>query len=328
MNTDYLKPSEIVNLLPAIDSIHKVHNFLSRQNIDVVKDNNRVRIPPSSMRKILHEKGFEFRPTIYSFHIVKGGVGKTTFASTFAYRASQYGARVLAIDLDQQGNLTSSLGVNGRGKPVMIDIIKGQVDITEAIVPINDNLFVLPSNMNNSRLDNELSSSNKNISTLFNDLIEPIRDDIDYVVFDCPPTLNKITTAASLCSDLVVMPINADVFSMDALDQTEKELADLGKSYKKNIEYKLVWNKYDNREKLCIQYLRDLAQSEKYSKRVSLSLVRTDTNIKNALYNDLPIFSLETKSSSKEDFDNLTRELMGITEWILSIKNDSRSAQH
>lgn len=316
MNTDFLKPSEIINLIPDVDSLHKVHNFLTRQNVSVVKENNRVRIPPISIRKILEEKGFIFKNTTFSFHIVKGGVGKTTFASTFAYRASQYGARVLAIDLDQQGNLTSSLGVNGRGKPAMIDIIKGNVDLTESIIPINDNLFVLPSNMNNSRLDNEINSSNKNIGSLFSDLLDPIKDDVDYIVFDCPPTLNKITTAASLCSDLVIMPLNADVFSMDALEQTTSELEMLTKSYKKKIDYKLVWNKFDQREKLCVQFLRDLAINTKFSPHVTMSLVRTDSNIKNALYNELPIFGLESKSSAKEDFDSLTRELMGITEWI------------
>lgn len=325
MQTELLKPSEIVNLIPSIDSIQKVHNYLTRNNIETIKDNSRTRIPQSSVRKILEDKGFSFKPKNFCFHIVKGGVGKTTFASTFAYRASQYGARVLAIDLDQQGNLSTSLGVNSRGIPVMIDIIKGKVGVTEAIVPINENLFIIPSNMSNSKLDQEIDPSRFNISSLFTDMLEPIRNDIDYVVFDCPPSLNKITTSATLASDLVVMPLNADVYSMDALDQTVGEIDSISKSYKKNINYTFVWNKFDQREKLCLQYLRDLQVDPRHSANVSLSLVRVDTNIKNALHNETPLFSLDMKSTSKEDFDNLTKELMGIKDWQFNITETNKT---
>ena len=110
--------------------------------------------------------GFKYPNAIISFQIVKGGVGKTSLSFCLAVRASHYGARVLAIDLDQQGNLTRSFNVEASDKPVWLNLFRDKVPVENAIVELSDNLHLIPSNLNNSRLDTELTQSSTNLKDL------------------------------------------------------------------------------------------------------------------------------------------------------------------
>ena len=132
----FLTPAELAEVLGGI-TIHGVYKALKAHNIQSSSTSTRrKKIPPLGVRKFLTERGFKYPNINVSFQIVKGGVGKTSLSYALALRASHYGARVLVIDLDQQGNLSRSFNVELKNKPVWLNVIRDKkhefgIDITE-----------------------------------------------------------------------------------------------------------------------------------------------------------------------------------------------------
>jgi chromosome partitioning protein len=316
--------SEQVNYLSAIDlanclgglSVQAVYKAIKSYDIKTTtKTNKRIVIPSNGVRKLLVERGFKYPKLNISFQIVKGGVGKTSLSFCLALRASHYGARVLVIDLDQQGNLTRSLNIEARNRPVWMNIIRDEATVKDAIVSVSENLDVIPSNLNNSRLDVELIQSSRNLKDIIHDLIAPVRNNYDLVVMDCPPAINKINAAVTCSSDMIIIPINPDPYAMDGLDFTLSELKKLKKEFKLNFEYLIVWNKYDGRERLGAYYMHELAKREDLVEKIMPVVCRTDTAIKNAIFSETSIFGLSKKSPMREDIDQFTKEVLGINQW-------------
>lgn len=320
MSTDVhnLSAIDLADCLGGI-SVQAVYKALKAYEIQTeTKKNKRIFIPSNGVRKLLEERGFKYPKLNLSFQIVKGGVGKTSLSFCLALRASHYGARVLVIDLDQQGNLTRSLNVEARGLPVWMNIIRDESDIETAIVKISDSLHLIPSNLNNSRLDVELTQSSRNLKDIIHDIISPIRNKYDLVIMDCPPAINKINAAVTCSSDIIIIPINPDPYAMDGLDFTLSELQKLKKEFKLHFEHLIVWNKYDGRERLGAYYMHELAKREDLVDKIMPVVCRTDTSIKNAIFSETSIFGLSKKSPIKEDIDQFTKEVLGINQWNIN----------
>src|ERR1700690_3413651 len=133
-----LTPPELMDLLGGI-TIQGVYKALRTHQIATELASTRRRIVhPTGIRKLLTERGFVFPRQNISFQIVKGGTGKTSLSFALALRASHYGARVLAIDFDQQGNMTRSFNVDARDKPVWMNIFRVRVRAKDAIVTVSD----------------------------------------------------------------------------------------------------------------------------------------------------------------------------------------------
>ena len=309
-----LTPADLANLLGNI-TVHGIYKQIKNEQIPFVTNNSkRKQITPSGMRQFLLNKGFVYPKQNISFQIVKGGVGKTSLSYALAIRAIHYGARVLIIDLDQQGNLTRTLVLDTNQLKVLLDVIRGNCSIEEAIVQVNENLDILPSNLNNSRLDLELSQSNPNLRDMIKDYLEPIRDKYDLVIMDCPPAINKINLAASCGSDLIIIPINPEPYAIDGLEFTLNEIIKIKKEFKLNFDHKIVWNRYDARERLGTIYLHDIAKDPEKIKHVLPVVIRVDSSLKNAVFDSNSIF--QKKSNIKEDIDQFTKEILGINNWL------------
>jgi chromosome partitioning protein len=310
-----LTPNEIGDCLGGM-TVQGVYRVLKSHNIHAIHTHtNRKLIPPYGVRKILKERGFDYPKLNISFQIVKGGVGKTSLSFSLAIRACHYGARVLSIDLDQQGNLTRSFNIEARNTPVWLNIIRDGYKIDQAIIPISDHLHLIPSNLNNSRLDVELTQNALNLKDMMRDALSNIRDQYDLVIIDCPPAINKINTAATCASDLIVIPINPDPYAMDGLEFTLAELAKIRKDFKLSFDYRIIWNRYDARERLGAYYMHELAKNEDRIHKILPVVIRTDTSLKNAVFDSKTIFDLPKKATIREDIDQFTRELLGINAW-------------
>lgn len=310
-----ITPLELADCLGGI-TVQGVYKTLKSHNIETQTTNNRRKIIPSEgVRKLLEEKGFKYPKSIISFQIVKGGVGKTSLSFCLAVRASHYGARVLAIDLDQQGNLTRSFNVEARDKFVWLNLFRDKISIEKAVVKLTSNLHLIPSNLNNSRLDVELTQSASNLSDLIKDIIDPIRNNYDLIVIDCPPAINKINTAVTCASDIVLIPINPDPYAMDGLDFTLSELSRIKKEFKLQFDYRIVWNKYDARERLGAVYMHELAKREDMLNKILPVVCRVDVSMKNAIFDSKSVFELPKKASIREDIDQFAKEILGINSW-------------
>lgn len=310
-----LTPNEIGDCLGGM-TVQGVYRILKSHNIQAIQTNSKRKlIPPLSVRQLLEERGFQYPKKNVSFQIVKGGVGKTSLSFSLAIRASHYGAKVLAIDLDQQGNLTKSLDIEARNCHVWLDIIRDRSKVEESIKKVTENLHLIPSNLNNSRLDVELTQSALNLKDIMRDCLSPIRNNYDLIIIDCPPAINKINTAATCASDLIVIPINPDPYAMDGLEFTLAELTKIKKDFKLSFDFQILWNRYDARERLGAFYMHELAKNEDRINNILPVVIRTDTALKNAIFDSKSIFDLPKKSTIREDIDQFTREILGLNAW-------------
>lgn len=313
---NFLSVSEISPFLNQITP-QALYKLLKVKNIESYLINKRKRvISPAGIRKIFIDKGFKYKQQVVAFDMIKGGVGKTTISATLGVRASHYGARVLLIDFDLQGNLSRSFDLPQNEFPVWIDVIRGEKSIHDCVLNVDEFLDIIPSNLNNSRLDIEISSSNINIKDVVADLLQPIKNNYDLIIIDCPPAINKVSASAICASNFVVIPVNPDPYSMDGLDMTINEINRLKKGFKvSGLDYRIVWNKYDARKRLGALYMHNIAKDIPSDKILPV-VIRVDSTYENAIANAMSIFDVKKNNTAKEDIDQLAKEILGINEWV------------
>ncbi len=264
------------------------------------------RILPSVVRKYLSSKGYQYPQKVISFQMLKGGVAKTTSALNFGLRAAMYGVRVLFVDLDQQANLTFALGVEAEEKPVWVDLVEKKTTIEKAMIAIDEGIDLIPSSLNNSVLDRVLLSSNKNWAQAVKGPLKEVRSFYDLVIIDTAPNLSTINTAVTCASDLVVLPINPDKFSLLGLRKHLQDLKELKAEFDLSFEERILFTKYDGRESASREILTQCI--EKFEDLLLKSYIRTSSEIKNTIQSGRTIYS--AKSNAKADYDLVTRELL------------------
>lgn len=288
-------------------SLQAVHKQLRTKQLPFQKSQNRVHFGHAVARDLFQ---IEYRPRIIAFQIVKGGTGKTSLAYSVALRANVYGARVLCIDLDQQGNFTQAFRVNAEAYPCMADVLEREMKISDAIVPVGDGLDLLPGRIENSVLDNFLMLKRKPLDRVYADLFEPLKKLYDVILVDCPPALGSSVAAAALASDLILAPVSPEKFSLSGLKLTTNEIAAIEKSYKKKIPVRIVLNKYDNRTSLSHEVLAQLVKHPIFAEMLFKSYVRHSQEFPNAIAKGESIFETVRDTPAKEDVDLLTVELL------------------
>lgn len=321
MDNCYIQVSEMCNLLGGVTP-QSIYKTLKSKKLDSIMLSARKKVlPPSTVKSILTEKEFLYKKQILSFHMIKGGVGKTTLSATIGVRASHYGCRTLLIDFDLQGNLTRSFDLPAADYKIWINVLKNECSVSDAIVKVDTYLDILPSNLNNSMLDIFMSQNNTNLKDIVHDYLSPVIDNYDLIIIDCPPAINKVSASAICASDRVIIPLNPDQYAMDGLDMTIHEIKNLKRSFKLNkLDYHIVWNKYDARKRLGAIYMHDLAKEVDASKILPV-VIRVDSSYENAIANATSIFELSRSSSAKEDIDQATREILGISQWTENMMN-------
>ena len=150
----------------------------------------------------------------------KGGVGKTTTAINLSSCLASFGKKVLSIDLDPQGNMSSGLGVDkDEVEYNAYDLIIGNAKIEDCICGnVIENLDVLPSNINLSAAEIELIGVD-NKEFIIRDEVARVRDNYDYVIIDCPPALSMLTINAMTTADSVLVPIQCEYYALEGLSQ-------------------------------------------------------------------------------------------------------------
>jgi len=157
---------------------------------------------------------------IIAFANQKGGVGKTTTCVNMSVFMALMGKKVLMVDLDPQGNATSNLGITkDKNLNSIYQVMTEEKDLKSSIYDTKiENLWCLPSNMDLSGAEVELVDMEDRENVIKNIFTE-IKDEYDYITFDCPPALNLLTINAFTCADAVIIPIQCEFFALEGLSQ-------------------------------------------------------------------------------------------------------------
>jgi chromosome partitioning protein len=293
-------------------SVQGVHRQLKAKNLHTrcPKIGNKAYINHEIARELF---SIQFKKQRIAGQIVKGGTGKTTTIDNIASCANVYGARVLLIDADPQGNLTDANGVDAEQHPVLIDVIKNRdIKIQDCVVNVCDGLDLISSRIENVILDNEIVNQRLPLDKLYANLLEPIENNYDIIFIDCPPTMGQAVTAASLYVDTILAPLNPDKFSAKGLRILKQEVETLNNTYKKKINYRVYLNKFSGKTILSDKAIMSLLSDPDLEGKVLQTTVQFAQEIPNITDENRNVFKVMKKSSVREDFDRLTRELLDI----------------
>lgn len=306
LNEVYLRLEDLSTLLKI--KPEKVVKELELLNVELVTRQGKTLIPPTAVRTYLQARGYQYQPHVYSFQMLKGGVAKTTSCFNMGLRAAMYGYRVLFLDLDQQANLSFALGVDDLDIPVFINVLEKKIKIQDAIIPISENIGLLPSNLNNSVIERVLLQGTRNLGRVVSSVLDSVMDSYDLIFIDTSPSLSALNTSVTCASSTIVLPINPDKFTLFG---AQKHLADLNQikdDFNLNFNIKFLFTKYDGREAASESYYNQCL--ERFGSMMIRNYVRQTSEIKNTVASGKTIF--DSKGNAKEDYDRVTRDLIGL----------------
>lgn len=177
--------------------------------------------------------------TVVAVSLQKGGVGKTTTAINLGAALAELGFRTLIVDLDPQGNASSGLGVHPPDDaPTIADVLRREEQLENIVEPTAEkNLFVAPAPKGQMLAEVEAQL----VAEMFpqprlKDAIDAIRDDWDYVLLDCPPTLGRLTVNAFMAADTVLAPVQCQYFALEGLRDLSEVVRQVRAALNPNLE--------------------------------------------------------------------------------------------
>lgn len=240
----------------------------------------------------------------------KGGVGKTTTAINLSSCLAAKGKKVLVIDTDPQGNTTSGLGVEKNELDNTIyELIIGDCSIRDCIIKdVIDNICLVASNVNLSAAEIELIGVDKKEYILKNE-VDYVKDNYDYVIIDCPPSLNMLTINAMTTADSVLVPIQCEYYALEGLSQLIHTVNLVKERLNPELEMEgVVFTMFDSRTNLSAQVVENV--KDNLDQYIYRTLIPRNIRLAEAPSYGLPINLYDPKSSGAEAYMLLAEELI------------------
>lgn len=247
----------------------------------------------------------------------KGGVGKTAVSSNLSVGLAMNGKKVMVIDADPQGNLTSSLGIdnadeleNTLASFIEREITERQIELSEYIMHNEEGVDIMPCNIKLAGMDYMIMNALSR-EYLLDAFVSNVRDKYDYILIDCSPSLNLVTINVLTASDSVIIPVEASYLSMTGLQQLLASIGSTKRKLNRKLEVEgIVINKVNtrtNHEKDIIGKLR-----EAYGSQIKIFdvMIPESVRAKECTAFGVSIYKHDGKGKVAKSFEELTREVM------------------
>ena len=240
----------------------------------------------------------------------KGGVGKTTTAINLSSCLAAKGQKVLAIDMDPQGNMSSGLGIDKDNVDYTVyDLLIGEATMDQVLCKeAIEHLDIIPANIDLSGAEIELLDT-ENKEYILRDEVLKIRGNYDYVIIDCPPSLSMLTINSMTTADTVLVPIQCEYYALEGLSQLIKTIELVKERLNENLEMEgVVFTMYDARTNLSLQVVENV--KDNLDQTIYKTIIPRNIRLAEAPSHGLPINLYDPRSTGAESYMLLADEVI------------------
>lgn len=244
----------------------------------------------------------------------KGGVGKTTTAINLSACLAEMGQRVLAVDMDPQGNMTSGIGGDKDNTDFTVyEMLTGDAALEECLQhSVCENLDLIPANVSLSGAEIELLDTDRK-EFILKSHIDLVRNQYDFIIIDCPPALSMLTINAMTTADTVLVPIQCEYYALEGLSQLMYTIDLVRDRLNPRLQIEgVVFTMYDSRTNLSPQVVENVR--ENLRQHIYRTVIPRNVRLAEAPSHGLPITLYDGRSSGAESYRRLAGEVMEYSE--------------